>query len=228
MTKIPKPPIYFPPPMSRPVPHFPFGSLGASMSPREEAEIRRELYRCGLFPGPFSETDINGVIIDSEQMLRNVLLDFPGMDGAIIVEIVTGSGGKIMKFETEQRRTNKGKVQVTITNELIRGEKCFRVTGIENVKKWDDLPAEYTQSGAYFYLDNYNGKKRLRLNSSEGDRSPGCMTASTISVGELVSPEMKGWIIRTLKNGAARLAEINKKIDKLKAEWDGKKEVIEV
>lgn len=142
-------------------------------------------------------------------------------------EIANSFGGMTIKLGSMNELKVNPKATITFKNVLVRGNRCYRLTAIENIKEKEDLPIKYIEGNTSFYLvKTPEGRKSIRLKNIQvnSEFSPGV----TINMDETVSIEMKGWIIRTMKKAAENLREVNKTIDKLKEEWEGKEEIIKV
>jgi len=132
--------------------------------------------------------------------------------------------GENVKVHTDKVKAKK--VRVVFKNVLSQGQKIFKIVSIDGVKTHEDLPIKYLQGNTLFYMYNVGTQSSLKLKSSEDDRSPAFAREVSVRVGEFVGPEMKGWIIRTLRRGSEELKKVNAEVDKLKAEWEGKEDVI--
>jgi hypothetical protein len=148
-------------------------------------------------------------------------------DGENIVMInLSKNRGENMTAQKSEKKSPK--VRVVFKNVLSQGQKIFKIISIDGVKNHEELPVKYLQGDTLFYMYNTGCKPSLKLKSGDEDRSPAFAREVSIRVGEFVSPDMKGWIIRTLRGGSAELKKINIEVDRLKAEWEGKEDVITV
>jgi hypothetical protein len=102
----------------------------------------------------------------------------------------------------------------------INGVKHRMIVGFENVKKYDELPNEYTTNGLYFWEQlNANGRPRLQINLPRGRY--GINTAPT--VGDIMTDGEFEAMTTWLRRAGERLAKINRKNGKKqgKDEWSG-------
>lgn len=115
----------------------------------------------------------------------------------------------------------KPKAKILLKRELLYGEKCYRIVSIENVKGFQELPKKYTGGNTCFYRRECES---VVVDLFSSDVPHVC----TIKPGELISEDLKKWIERCMKNSVEELKRIRREHDKLKRDWVGKKEVIEI
>jgi len=118
------------------------------------------------------------------------------------------------------------KMKIEFKNVLVKGEKRCEITKIEGVLGEKELPVQYVSpEDCWCTYINWMGDLHIEAPNGHGFRGT---RIRRHRAGSIVSPEEKGWIIRTMKNAGHRLYEINKEIRKLQACWEGNVEVVEI
>ena len=118
-------------------------------------------------------------------------------------------------------RNSTPPVRIVLEHELVSDEKCYRIISIENVKGFQELPRKYTGGNTCFY--------RRECTSTVVDMfSMEFPHKYTIKPGELIGEKGKNWIIKCMKDSIKVLKDIKLEDRKLKRDWVGKIEVIEI